>query len=101
MIIEFEKKLKCSKEDNGYLVCSDSILDKLKIKFPNLKLRAENKTEKVHGFIHIFHAEKSDDHLIKIILYDVTGKDHNNANHPRALKYPETFPSKSQLMAAL
>lgn len=101
MIISFNKKIICNNELDGNIKCSDNIINKLKIKFPDLKLKAETKADKVNGFIEIFHSKENSDHVINIILYDKNGKDHNDKKHERALKYNKNFPSKEDFKNSL
>ena len=109
MKVTFTKKIKCEKNEAGYLLCVNKMIENLKIKFPNLKLRAEDKTEKIHGFLDLIHsnnAEKENgiiatNHKIKVIMYEKSGIDHNDMKHERAIRYNETFPTEKELKEAI
>jgi len=93
LIEEFTKNIICTDSYD----CSDKIIDKLKLGFPNLKLRAENKTDTVNGSLTIRHTPN--DHKIIIEIYD-TNED-PNSEHESTLKRPTIMPTKARIKSAL
>ena len=89
--IQIIKKMKCSsgKRPNQ---CSDIIVNKLQNEL-SCKLKAENKTDTVHGSVGIVHTDNN--HIINIVFYD---KDESsNAEHLTTLKKLGKIPSQSEI----
>jgi len=90
--IQIIKKMTCPTGKKPYQ-CSDIIVNKLQNKL-SCKLRAENKTEIVHGAVSIIHTDNN--HIIDIIFYD---KDESpNKKHQTVLKKLGKIPTETEII---
>lgn len=91
MEIKLTKNITCSKELKGEAECSNIIVDK--IQTPNLKLRAENENDTVHGFVGIKHIQGA--HEILIVIYETD--ELPNTRHSSTLKRPIPMPTRQAI----
>ena len=89
--IQIIKKMKCPSGKRPS-ECSDIIVNKLQNEL-SCKLRAENKTDTVHGSVSIVHTDNN--HIINIVFYD---KDESsNAEHLTTLKKLAKIPTELEI----
>ena len=90
--LQIIKKIKCGDNPKNWLICADSIRDKLETAL-KCKLMANNFNDVVNGSITIIHEDNK--HIIKIIFYD---KNENpNKYHDTTFKKIESIPSLDKI----
>ena len=93
--IQIIKKMKCQ-PGKRFSECSDIIVNKLQNEY-SCKLRAENKTDTVHGAVSIVHTDNN--HIINIVFYD---KDESsNDEHLTTLKKLGKIPTETEIKKIL
>ena len=89
---EIQTKTICKQGD---FTCSNSIIEKLQPL--GLKLRADNPTDTVNGFVSIDH--NPNHHIIRIEIY--TENEAPNNQHSSTLEKPITIPNENQINSLL
>jgi len=101
LLIKLTKKKTCADSRE----CGNSLVKKLKEKYPDLLLEAKTKDDKQHGHLSISH---SNSHIYWIFVYSETGT-HEQESHgkikktksDRVKKYTGIMPTESEIKKML
>ena len=102
MLIKLTKKKTCADSRE----CGNSLVKKLKEKYPDLLLEAKTKDDKQHGHLSINHKDNS--HTYWVFVYSETGT-HEQESHGKikktksdsVKKYSGTMPTESEVKKML